>query len=200
MYQAFKSSKASKRLITLLIGTTLFSFNRKKNNDYNRFALENENDKDLDLTIIHTSEEKENLEVHQIPRLTLFNIDKSSIINMIYFPIQYSLFFFYETLNRKYANCAADLKKPYLGCSIRFNEEFKGMRIINVKSDSPAERVGIKVNDIIVEIDGKRIMSINDYISAIGDDVGEKTFRILRVNDKGERVVESFKINLAYES
>ena len=114
---------------------------------------------------------------------------------------QFSLFFFSETLNKKYAYCSnIDKKKPYLGCSIRFNAEFNGMRIINVKSDSPADKAGIKVNEVIVEIEGKRILSINDYLAAISSEGGEKTFRILKINDQGERTVETIKIDLAYES
>ena len=119
---------------------------------------------------------------------------------MIYFPIQYSLFFFYETLSKKYASCEIPQKrKPFLGCSIRFVEELNGMRIINVKSDSPAEKAGLKVNDVIIEIEDRKIQSINDYNAAVGLEAGVKTFKILRINELGERKVEIFKIDLVYE-
>ena len=189
MYNTIKNNKASGRILALFIGTSIFTYKKKKIFEFNSIhnpIIENINhQKDFKNkeTNIKTKEKKEKSEKEIIlPRSKLFNFDYSSIINMIYFPIQFSLFFFYETLNKKYAYCSnEDKMKPYLGCSIRFNDEFKGMRIINVKSDSPAEKAGIKVNDIIVEIAGIRILSISDYNTAIGFEAGEKIFRILRI-------------------
>jgi C-terminal processing protease CtpA/Prc len=206
MYNTIKNNKASGRILALFIGTSMFSYRKRNFFDFghnpNQFMenLNNKQDFKNKEVEIQTNEDQEKLENEIIPRFKLFKFDHSSIINMIYFPIQYSLFFFNETLSKKYASCNnEDIKKPYLGCSIRFNDEFKGMRIINVKSDSPAEKAGIKVNDVIVEIAGLRILSINDYNIAIGFEAGEKIFRILRVDDQGERTVESIKIDLSYQ-
>jgi C-terminal processing protease CtpA/Prc len=78
------------------------------------------------------------------------------------------------------------LKKPYLGCSIRANDESQpGMKIIMIKSDSPAEKAGLKVKDIILEIDDKPVRSINEYNAAIGQEANKKKLKIIR-NENGK--------------
>ena len=196
MYSSLRSNILSKKLLTVLIGTSIFTLKKK-----NYFELTNYNNHIYDYTNkISKTDEIEKIEVEKISRTKLFNFSIGNIINMIYFPIQYSLFFFYETLNKKYARCdIPEKKKPYLGCSIRYVEELNGMRIINVKSDSPAERAGLRVNDVIMEIEDKKINSIYDYNAAVGQDAGKKNFKILRINEKGESISEIIEIDLVYE-
>jgi predicted metalloprotease with PDZ domain len=88
-----------------------------------------------------------------------------------------------------------ETKKPYLGCSIRAKDD--GMQIILIKSESPAERAGLLVKDIILEIDGKKVTSINEFNSAIGLNLDTKAFKIKRkVNDRD--VIFTIDINLVY--
>jgi predicted metalloprotease with PDZ domain len=75
-------------------------------------------------------------------------------------------------------------RKPYLGCSIMATE--KGMQIVMIKSESPAEKAKLRVKDIIQEIDGHRITSINEYNAAVGQIANKKTFKILRVESGKE--------------
>jgi S1-C subfamily serine protease len=107
-----------------------------------------------------------------------------------------TLFFLLNVFKEKKIIKCEGVKRPYLGCSIRSKEE--GMQIILIKTDSPAERAGLMVKDVILEIDGKKISSINDYNAAIGNDVGRgKSFKILRkINDKD--VVFNIEIQLVY--
>ncbi|MCS7116927.1 MAG: site-2 protease family protein, partial [Nitrososphaerales archaeon] len=55
---------------------------------------------------------------------------------------------------------------PILPNEVRpvFYEEPSGLLVRVVSPDSPAERSGLKVNDIIVGVDGHRIKSLEDYI------------------------------------
>jgi S1-C subfamily serine protease len=58
-----------------------------------------------------------------------------------------------------------------------------------VKSDSPAEKAGIFAKDIILEIDGMKITSINDYNAAIGSEANRKRLKILRIIDSKEVIL-----------
>ena len=65
----------------------------------------------------------------------------------------------------------------------------QGMMILLVNTDSPAWHAGLKVGDILLEIDNQPINNISDYYSAIAD-VGKKRrlFRVMRNGD--ERLFE----------
>lgn len=54
-------------------------------------------------------------------------------------------------------------ERPYLGCSLRSMIDKPGMMILLVNSESPAWQAGLKVGDILIEIDGIKINNINDY-------------------------------------
>lgn len=198
MYSSLRNNVMSKKILTVLIGTSIFTLKKKNFFDFN--FINNKDYADLKSSAYTQVEETDKIEVEKIPSTKSFYFNHLNILNMIYFPIQYSLFFFYETLRRKYAQCEIPQKrKPYLGCSIRYVEEFDGMRIINVKSDSPAEKAGLKVNDVILEIQNRKVTSINDYNAAVGTEAGIKNFKILRINESGERRIEIFNIDLVYE-
>ena len=74
-------------------------------------------------------------------------------------------------------------RKPYLGCSIRASDEI-GMKIVLIKSDSPAERAGFRLGDTILSIDNHNVNNINDYNVAIGNKDGLKKVTIRRRKDK----------------
>ncbi len=41
--------------------------------------------------------------------------------------------------------------------------DLKGVKLMGVKPNSPAEKTGIKANDVVVELAGKKIININEY-------------------------------------
>ncbi len=55
------------------------------------------------------------------------------------------------------------IERPYLGCSLRSMIDKEGMMILLVNTESPAWHAGLKVRDIIIEIDGVKVNCINDY-------------------------------------
>ncbi len=69
------------------------------------------------------------------------------------------------------------VKRQYLGVTVQpLNEQIKedldlkldkGLLVIEVTKDSPAEKAGIKVDDIITEIDGVKIESFEQFARAI---------------------------------
>lgn len=72
--------------------------------------------------------------------------------------------------------------KVYVGTIPAFGEEVEGYKISGVQPESPAEKGGLKKDDVIIKIDGKEIKNIYDYMSAFkGKKGGEKViFKILR--------------------
>ena len=98
-----------------------------------------------------------------------------------------STFLFCMTIfKNKKAKCQGT-SKPYLGCSLRSRED--GMQVVMVKSDSPAEKAGIRAKDVILEIDGVKVTSINEYNAAIGSEANRKKVKILRVVDNREVIL-----------
>ncbi len=53
-------------------------------------------------------------------------------------------------------------RKPRLGLEIQDVEEGKGVKVINVDGDTPAAKAGLQKDDVITEIDGKAIASVED--------------------------------------
>jgi C-terminal processing protease CtpA/Prc len=230
MYSSLKRLNIPKKILTILVGSSIFTFKQTNffsfNNNNKTFSdelEENTNNKinsKSPLQLNSNDKKNSDLKENNNKDKDNYNKDNLNLINMIYLPIQYSFFFFYETLSNKFAYCNNDSdiqddkeddnnnknnflekKKLYLGCSIRYNEELRGMRIINIKTDSPAERSGLKVNDVILEIDGKEILSINDYKIAINSNKDNlKNFKVAKIDSKsGERIIENIKIYLEYE-
>jgi C-terminal processing protease CtpA/Prc len=229
MYSSLKRLNIPKKILTILVGSSIFTFkqtnffssNNTKNENKNNETFSNQTEDNTNNIIKPENPLKiqsNNSYLKDKEKDKDNNKDSLNLINMIYLPIQYSFFFFYETLSNKFAYCQSDYdndiyndsnnninllekKKLYLGCSIRYSEELKGMRIINVKSDSPAEKSGLKVNDVILEIDGKEILGINDYKIAINSNKDNlKNFKIMTIDNKtGERIIENIKIYLEFE-
>lgn len=50
-----------------------------------------------------------------------------------------------------------------------FGDDSKGMRISGTRSGSPAEKAGLKANDIIISFGGKSVKNIYDLTSLLGD-------------------------------
>jgi len=62
-----------------------------------------------------------------------------------------------------------------------------GMLVMMVNTDSPAWHAGLKVRDILIEIDGDKINNINDYYAAIAKSQSKvKKFKVIRNGDERE--------------
>lgn len=66
-----------------------------------------------------------------------------------------------------------------------------GMMILLVNSESPAWQAGLKVGDILIEIDGQKVNNINDYYAAISLQKKPKQFKVLRNGEERE-----FEVNM----
>ena len=91
---------------------------------------------------------------------------------------------------------SGDLKgKPRMGVSVQTVRDTKGMLprgvyVAEVEKGSPAETAGVQVGDIMVEINGQVITSVEEEIEILGklkegDEVTLKVFRPETVNENG---------------
>ena len=87
-----------------------------------------------------------------------------------------------------------DLKgKPRMGVSVTTSDGQggaypKGVYVIEVEKDSPADKGGIKEGDIIVEVNGTVVSSVSEEVEIVsqlkeGDEVAVKVFRPAKVTD-----------------
>lgn len=58
-------------------------------------------------------------------------------------------------------------RQPQLGLKIEDTRDNNGARVLEVKEGSPAEKAGLKKDDIITEIDGQKVNGVNDVRSKV---------------------------------
>jgi len=52
--------------------------------------------------------------------------------------------------------------KPRLGVQVQDTEDGKGVKVLEVEDDEPADKAGLKEDDIITQINGKNVASVDD--------------------------------------
>ncbi len=69
-------------------------------------------------------------------------------------------------------------RKPRLGLEIQDLEEGKGVKVLDVDSDTPASKAGLQKEDVITEIDGAAIASVDDLREKIREKKEGDSFKI----------------------
>lgn len=69
-------------------------------------------------------------------------------------------------------------RKPRLGLEIQDVEEGKGVKILDVDNDSPAAKAGLKKEDVLTEIDGAAIASVDELREKLRDKKEGDPFKI----------------------
>lgn len=100
------------------------------------------------------------------------------------------------------------LRKGYLGIAqqdldqrtaeyLGFDEEFRGAAVMAVQPNGPADKGGIKVYDVITEIDGNKVRNAQDLSDKIGDkSPGQKVqIKLLRDN-KGQALEKTITVTI----
>lgn len=92
------------------------------------------------------------------------------------------------------------IRKGYLGIGpqdldpqtvafLGMDEEFRGSLIANILPNGPADKAGLKIYDVITEVDGQRIKNSQDLIDIISDKEPSKKIKIkFYRNNKGQAV------------
>lgn len=68
--------------------------------------------------------------------------------------------------------------RPRLGVSIEDTENDTGAKVTGVNDDSPAAKSGLKQNDIITEVNGNGVKSVNDLRKEIADVKDKNSYNI----------------------
>jgi serine protease Do len=84
-------------------------------------------------------------------------------------------------------------KKEKLGIKIQDTEEEMGVKIIGVADSSLAMNSGLKMNDILFEIDGQKIKNTDDARQLLQQSE-EKSSYTLKINRKGNEMTIEIKI------
>jgi serine protease Do len=81
--------------------------------------------------------------------------------------------------------------KPRLGVSVEDMADGRGVRILSVRPNSPAENAGIRIDDVVTSIDGFRVNNVDDLQRIVGRlKQGNKVnLSILRNGDRMNKLV-----------
>ena len=90
-------------------------------------------------------------------------------------------------------NIFGTIEKPKLGISVEDVEENEGVKISSVSENSPADKAGLKENDIITEVNDKKVKDV-DGIKPIIKGATEGTIFKFNITRNGKKTVVEVKI------
>jgi len=68
--------------------------------------------------------------------------------------------------------------KPRMGVQVQDTEDGKGVKVLDVEDETPAEKAGLKEDDIITKVDDKNITSVDDLKAAIKDGKDGDSYKV----------------------
>jgi serine protease Do len=80
--------------------------------------------------------------------------------------------------------------KPRIGIKAQDTEDGKGVKVVGVDDESPAEKAGIKKDDVITEFDGKKITGADELASAARNAKDKTAVKITFNRDGKSQTVE----------
>lgn len=80
--------------------------------------------------------------------------------------------------------------KPRMGAEIQDTENGKGVKIINVDKDSPADKAGLKQNDVIIEMNGESVNNIEEVRSELTKSNNGETYKLKLKRDNKEMNID----------
>lgn len=89
-----------------------------------------------------------------------------------------------------YAPFSQFSQRPRLGMSVQDTEDGKGVKVIDVEEGGNAEKSGIKVNDIITEIDGKTVKSADEVARIVRESRDKSSIMIKAQRDGKTQNIE----------
>ena len=98
----------------------------------------------------------------------------------------------YGSMDRMYAPRAYSIRadKPKIGIKAQDIEDGKGVKVLDVDDESPAEKAGIKEDDIITEFDGKIVNSVDALAEASRAAKDKNAFKVKFKRDNKQQEVE----------
>jgi serine protease Do len=83
--------------------------------------------------------------------------------------------------------------KPRLGIKAQDTEDSKGVKVVDVDEGSPAEKAGVKEDDIITSFDGKTVNSVEELAKA-SREAGDKSSMSIQLSRDGKSQTVEVKI------
>lgn len=80
--------------------------------------------------------------------------------------------------------------KPRMGVQVQDTEDGKGIKVLDVNDESPADKAGLKEDDIITQVDGKNITSVDDLRDAVKEGKSGDTFKVTYLRDGVTKTVD----------
>jgi C-terminal processing protease CtpA/Prc len=77
--------------------------------------------------------------------------------------------------------------RVYVGSVPEYDEQIKGVKLSGVRPGSPAEKAGLKANDVVIELAGKSIRSVYDYTYVLQDMKPDVTVDVIVLRE-GQRI------------
>ena len=84
-------------------------------------------------------------------------------------------------------------RQQKLGLKIQDTEDGKGVKVLDVDKDSPAEKAGLKKDDVVTEIGGKKVTNTDEVREQLHEQV-EKSAYTIKANRNGNAMSFDIKI------
>jgi serine protease Do len=84
-------------------------------------------------------------------------------------------------------------QRPKLGVQVEEQASGKGLKVLEVKPDAPAARAGLKVGDIVEQLDGKAVNNLEDLRAALEKEIKSHKLNIIRAGKPLELMVNFLK-------
>jgi serine protease Do len=92
-----------------------------------------------------------------------------------------------------FGNGNAFPRQQKLGLKIQDTEEGNGVKVLDADKESPAEKAGLQKDDVVTEIDGKKISNTDDAREQLRD-IAEKTAYNIKAKRNGKEMSFDIKI------
>lgn len=83
--------------------------------------------------------------------------------------------------------------KPRLGMQVQDTDEGKGVKVLDVDDDTPADKAGIKEDDIITDVNGKAVNSVDELRNAVKE---LKEGDVIKLNYKRNNQAQSAEVRI----
>ncbi|MGH2649130.1 MAG: PDZ domain-containing protein, partial [Ginsengibacter sp.] len=80
--------------------------------------------------------------------------------------------------------------RPKLGVKIEDTENSTGVKVLSVEEGSPADKAGLKKDDIITSLNGEKVNSVDEVMDKINDSGDAATFNIKALRNNSEMSFE----------
>ena len=93
-------------------------------------------------------------------------------------------------MDRNFFKFRYDNNKPKFGLKIQDTENNSGVKITDVEEGSPADKAGLKKDDIITSLNGEKVSNVDEVMDKVNDSEDTQTFNIKALRNNSEMSFE----------